>query len=251
MSDNLTQKARKTDSPFILAIETSGRAGSIAIGVDKEVLGWQAFSGPMRHSAELFPAFSRLLKAADRECGEIEQVYISAGPGSFTGIRIAVTLAKAMSLANTSRRTRIVAVNTMQVIAENAVDYMKKKQIEINTIATILDAKRGQFFVAIFDRQNDRWLRRLPDCLMRPDEFVKKFSGAGQPVWLLGEGLVYYAEAFKAESVRIIEPDYWQADARKLYQLGREMALAGQFADPVTLVPFYLRKPEVKEKPRG
>jgi tRNA threonylcarbamoyladenosine biosynthesis protein TsaB len=239
---------RKTGRPLILAVETSGRAGSLAIGIGREIFGRQAFSGPMRHSAELFPAISDLLEQIDRQCSEIEQVYISAGPGSFTGIRIAVTLAKTMHLANPPRRTRIVAVNTMQVIAENAAEYMKEKQIRINKIATILDAKRGQFYVAVFERQNDCWVRCLPDCLMRPEEFVNQFTKAQQPVWLLGEGLVYYAEAFRAEGILIIEPTYWPADARKLYKVGWEMALAEQFADPVTLVPFYLREPDVREK---
>jgi len=236
---------KKTGRPLILAVETSGRAGSLAIGIGREILGRQAFSGPMRHSAELFPAISGLLEQIERQCSQIEQVYISVGPGSFTGIRIAVTLAKTMHLANGAR---IVAVNTMQVIAENAADYMKEKQIRINKIATILDAKRGQFYVAAFERQNDHWVRCLPDCLMRHEEFVKQFTKAQQPVWLLGEGLVYYAEAFKAEDIRIIEPDYWPADAKNLYRLGWEMALAEQFADPVTLVPFYLREPDVREK---
>jgi tRNA threonylcarbamoyladenosine biosynthesis protein TsaB len=239
---------KKTGCPLILAVETSGRAGSLAIGIGREILGCQAFSGPMRHSAELFPAVSGLLEQIDRQCSEIEHVYISAGPGSFTGIRIAVTLAKTMHLANPPRRTRIVAVNTMQVIAENASDYMKEKQIRINKIATILDAKRGQFYVAVFERQNEGWVKCLPDCLMRPEEFLNQFAKAQEPVWLLGEGLVYYAEAFKAKGVRIIESDYWPADARKLYKLGWEMALAEHFADPVTLVPFYLREPDVRKK---
>jgi tRNA threonylcarbamoyladenosine biosynthesis protein TsaB len=241
-------KTEKTERPLILAVETSGRAGSLAIGTGKKILGRQAFSGPMRHSAELFPAISQLLKQINRQCSEVEQVYISAGPGSFTGIRIAVTLAKTMHLAGD---VRIVAVNTMQVIAENATGYMKEKQIRIDRIATILDAKRGQFYVAAFERQNNRWNRCLPDCLMRPEEFVKQFAKHQQPVWLLGEGLVYYADAFKAKGVQITEPDYWPADAGNLYKLGWEMSLAEQFADPVTLVPSYLRGPDVKEKPKG
>jgi hypothetical protein len=59
---------------------------------------------------------------------------------------------------------------------------------------------------------------------------------------------VYYTEAFKAKGVRFLDSDYWPADAQKLYQLGWKKALAGKFADPVTLVPFYLREPQVREK---
>jgi tRNA threonylcarbamoyladenosine biosynthesis protein TsaB len=239
-------QSQKKGDPLALAVETSGRAGSLAIGIGQEINSWRSFSGPMRHSAELFPAITQLLREVGRECSEIKHVYISAGPGSFTGIRIAVTLAKIMHFANSAR---IVAVNTMQVIAENAIEYMKDKKLGISTVATILDAKRGQFFVAIFERQKGRWVRSLSDCLMSSEDFVKRFSGSRQPVWLLGEGLVYYAEAFEAEGIHIIEPAYWPADAKKLYKLGWEMAVGEQFADPITLTPFYLREPEAMEKP--
>ena len=241
----------KTGNPVVLAVETSCRAGSIAVGIGREVLGIEAFSGPLRHSAELFPAALRLLNGIGCDFSEIGQVYISAGPGSFTGVRIAVTLAKTMCLANQQGQTKIVAVNTMRVIAENAAEYMNQKKMSMNRVAAVLDAKRGRFFVEVFERQNDRWQSILPVCLMRAEEFIHKFSGARQPVWLLGEGLTFYAEDFKAPGLQIIESDYWQADAQKLYRLGWEMARAGQFADPVHLVPFYLREPEVKEKARN
>ncbi|MFZ0033986.1 MAG: tRNA (adenosine(37)-N6)-threonylcarbamoyltransferase complex dimerization subunit type 1 TsaB [Sedimentisphaerales bacterium] len=242
--------------PLILAIETSGRIGSVAIALGEQILSETQFSGPMRHSAEIFPAVHDLLERFGRKPKEIEHIYISAGPGSFTGLRIAVTLAKTMNLANAAK---IIAVDTLDVIAANATDYIsdfacatpdkKEEKVKgLTRIATILDAKRSQFFVAVYQNKEGRWEKSTPDCLMTAGEFVENCGGNSRPVWLLGEGLVYHKDKFKADGIRFLDERYWKARAEKVYNLGWEKALAGQFADPLTLQPTYLRGADVKEK---
>ncbi len=243
--------------PLILAVETSGRSGSVAIGCGEEILGEDTFSGPMRHSAELFPAISGLLERFSRKAGEIEHIYISSGPGSFTGLRIAVTLAKTMHLANA---VKIVAVDTLDVIAANVSDYLNKQDAEtgLRKIAVILDAKRGQFFVASYkkqttalaaDMQMGKWEKILPDCIMTASQFLDRFAGKKEVIWLLGEGLVYHKDKFRAEGICFMDERYWTPKASKVYLLGREKASAGEFADALTLQPAYLQRPDVKEKP--
>jgi tRNA threonylcarbamoyladenosine biosynthesis protein TsaB len=256
--------------PLILAIETSGRTGSAAIALGEQMLSEAHFSGPMRHSAEIFPAVDSLLERFSRKPEEIEHIYISVGPGSFTGLRIAVALAKTMHLANA---TKIIAVDTLDVIAANATDYIKEEKAEgLTKIATILDAKRSQFFIAVYQmdlampygnkqvrlgllrdglRQmayTSRWKKSMPDCLMTAQQFLENFAGNSQTVWLLGEGLVYHKDKFKAEDIRFLDERYWNPRAEKVHLLGWQKALAGQFADPLTLQPTYLRRPDIKEK---
>jgi tRNA threonylcarbamoyladenosine biosynthesis protein TsaB len=234
--------------PLILAVETSSRIGSVAIALGNRILAETIFSGPMRHSAELFPAIRSLLDRFSRKPPEIEHIYISVGPGSFTGLRIAVTLAKAMHLANA---VKIVAVDTLDVIAANAADYTDEKNTELDKIATILDAKRGQFFIAVYQLTSDGSRKKtLPDSLMTAQQFLDKFAAADQHVWLLGDGLVYYKDKFKANGVRFLDEKYWSPRAAKVHLLGYEMSLTGQFADPLKLQPAYLRCPDVKVKPR-
>ena len=215
-----------------ISVETSGRNGSVAIGVGERILHEKSFSGPLRHSAELFPTVSGFLTRIGRAARQVQHVYISAGPGSFTGIRIAVTFAKTLSFAT---QAKIVAVETMALIAENASDFIRAKSAKIDRIATILDAKRGQFFVAVFERQNDQWVRKAGDRLTSADEFVRDYAHK-EPIYLLGEGLVYYQDAFKAPGIHIMEEEYWYPYAGKLYHLGRRMAERGKFSDPAGLV---------------
>jgi len=238
---------------LILAIETSGRTGSVAIALGEQMLSEAHFSGPMRHSAEIFPAVHKLLVRFSRKPKEIEHIYISVGPGSFTGLRIAVALAKTMNLANAAK---IIAVDTLDVIAANATDYIKEEKVkDLNKIATILDAKRGQFFIAVYQNEQGqcpqdtlRWKKSMPDCLMTAGQFIENCGGKSRPVWLLGEGLVYHKDKFKADGIRFLDEKYWNPRAEKVYKLGWEKALAGQFADPLTLQPTYLRRPDIGVK---
>jgi len=242
-----------TQKPLILSVETSGRMGSTAIALGEQILSEADFTSPMRHSAELFPAIDGLLDRFSRGPQEIEHIYISVGPGSFTGLRIAVTFAKTMHLANAAK---IVAVDTLDVIAANAIDLTTDSPSH-ERIATILDAKRSQFFIAVYQRntqyairdtQYSRWDKIVPDGLMTAEEFLDKFADSDRPVWLLGEGLVYYKDKFKADGIKFLDDATWYPKAAKVHLLGWEKAQAGEFADPLTLQPNYLRTPEVKQK---
>ena len=233
-------------NPLILAIETSGRLGSVAIAVGEQMLAEAAFSRQMRHSSEVFPAICSLLNRFGRKPKDIEHIYISVGPGSFTGLRIAVSIAKIMHLAN---NVKIAAVDTLDVIAANADDYMGQEKATVEQIAVVLDAKRGQFYIAVYKHTSDGiWKKSLSDSLMTASQFLDRFAGKTKPVWMLGEGLVYYSDKFKAEGVHFLDEQYWNPRAEKVHMLGWKMACTGQFADPVTLQPKYLRRPEAEEK---
>jgi len=249
-----------TPKTLILAVETSGRLGSVAVAAGEQFLAETSFSGPMRHSSELFPAVAALLARFHRKPKDIEHIYISVGPGSFTGLRIAVALAKTMHLANAAN---IVPVDTLDVIAANAIDYIQAESANINKFATILDAKRGQFYIAgykrLFNSSNTQYATRntqyekiQPDCLMTASQFLERFARNAEPIWLLGEGLVYHTDAFKAENIHFFEKKYWNPRAAKVHSLGWQLALKGKFADPLTLQPNYLLRPhaEVKLKSR-
>ena len=269
--------------PLILAVETSGRAGSAAIAIGEQILAEAAFSGPMRHSAEIFPTVSALLKDLGRKPKEIEHIYIAIGPGSFTGLRIAVTIAKTLNLANNAK---IVPVDTLDVIAANvttenilptssheppasSIEHRVSPQDayrrSIEHIAVILDAKRSQFFIALYQHRvsgNEHqttshesrvtshriWKKILPDSLITAPQFLEQFACKEKPIWLLGEGLVYYRDKFKAEGIHFFDERYWTPRAEKVHLLGWKLAVQEKFATPLTLQPTYLRKPDVKAK---
>jgi len=234
------------DNPLILAVETSGRLGSVALAHGDKLLAESHFSGQMRHSAEIFPAITDLLCKFNKKPDQIEQVYISLGPGSFTGLRIAVTIAKTIALAN---QAKIVAVDTLDCIAANVLSKSDESDRSdwSDRLAVILDAKRGQFFIAVYEKTQDAiWKKVLPDCLMTAEEFLAQFTD--KPIMLTGEGLVFYKDKFTHKNIRVLDEKFWNPSAANVHRLGWHKAQNGEFADPLTLTPNYIRGPDVTIK---
>jgi len=238
--------SKMTHKPLVLSVETSGRTGSVAIAKGDKILEIQQFSAPMKHSAELFPRLKQMLQDNNYTPMQIEQVYLSIGPGSFTGLRIATTLAKMMHLANNN--VKIVAVDTLDIIAANADLYIQTcPDLDINNIAVILDAKRGRFFAAAYQKTLTGWEKIIDDCLISAKQFIQKLDKQ-QPVWILGEGLVYYSDDFKTDNITIMDEKFWYPSAEKLHSLGYNKACQGQFDNAETLAPAYLCGPQAEKK---
>ena len=77
-----------------LAIETSGRIGSVALAEDGNTLAEDTFPHGLQHAARIIPAIDALCKQLHWPAADLKEIYVSAGPGSFTGLRIGITLAK-------------------------------------------------------------------------------------------------------------------------------------------------------------
>jgi tRNA threonylcarbamoyl adenosine modification protein YeaZ len=259
--------ARET---VVLAVETSSRIGSAALARGPTLLGESRFSGPMQHSAEIFPAIDELLRRHGCAPTDIDQIHIAIGPGSFTGLRIAVAMAKTMHLANA---VQIVTVDSLDVVAANLSDapegQIEAPQRQItppDRIAALFDAKRGQFYVSAYQWTGPQsagpqpgnegpgyripaphkglWQKIAPDDLLTAREIIDRFAGTG-PLGLLGDGLCYHRADFETDRTIVLPERYWGPRAANVWRLGVQKAQAGRFDDPLTLTPFYLRGPEV------
>jgi tRNA A37 threonylcarbamoyladenosine modification protein TsaB len=140
---------------------------------------------------------------------------------------------------------KIVAVNTMDALISN-IEELSAEQ-DIRRAAVVIDAKRGQFYVGVFELLEGKWQKKTGDCLLKPEEFVAQYGQQDELIWLLGEGLVYYSDKFKASGVRILDEKYWQVNPDGLYSIGQEMAENGLFTEAAEIVPIYLRQPEAME----
>ena len=234
--------AKLSEKRLIIAVDTSGRKGSVAVGFGKKIVAKTIFSGLIRHNAELFVSIKELLNDVGKKPSQIERIYICAGPGSFAGIRIAVTMAKMISYGCGAK---IVAVNTMDALISNIEDLSVEQNIR--RAAVVIDAKRGQFYVGRFELLEGKWQKKTSDCLLKPEEFVAQFGWQDELIWLLGEGLVYYSDRFKAPSIRILDEKYWQVSPDGLYSAGQAMDKKGLFTEAAEIVPIYLRQPEAVE----
>jgi len=223
---------------YALAFETSGRDGSIALGLGGRILDVRHFSGPRKHAVEFLPSIAGLCRAHRVAPCDIAHVFVSQGPGSFTGLRIGTTAARMLALAN---RAELVGVPTLNVIAENAVDVPEPPE----RAAVLLDAKRGRVYAAAFVRIDGTYQPETEPIEADPRIFLAERH---PDCAVLGEGVLYHREAVAAAGRPVLPEALYPPRAETVYRLGHRLAVAGKFTPPRTLVPTYVRPPEAEEK---
>ncbi len=232
------------DRPFSLAFETSCATGSVALGRDDEVLDAAVFTRPRAQAVEFFPVIDTLCNRRGVQPANVGTIYVSIGPGSFTGLRIAVAAARAIALATGAR---VVAVPTLDVIAANAL----KLSSPPNDVAVIVDAKRGHVYAAAFRLSSNLrakapfYERHSDPAEVEPLAFLQTQSPTCA---VLGEGLQAHRQAVEASDRTILPDSLYRPKAEVVYHLGRERAEKGLYVDPRILTPLYVRPPEVEEK---
>jgi tRNA threonylcarbamoyladenosine biosynthesis protein TsaB len=223
--------------PRALAIETSGQIGSVALIEEDGAIEEREFPHGLKHASGLIPLIDQLCSQRGWKAAQLEHVYVSAGPGSFTGLRIAITLAKTLAFAT---GVKLVAVPTMHVLVANAPP-------EAQHAIIVLDAKRDQIFTARFVRTDASWQEQEP---ARLDTLSAMLTRSPRPIHLIGEGILYHQQHIPsgADDIIITKPEAWRARASILAGIGAAMAAAGNFVDPYQLEPIYIRPPEAQEK---
>lgn len=222
----------------VISIETSGRLGSVAVSVGGTVVACDQFAASHNHGVELLPVISRLCAQAGVSPDQVARVYVSGGPGSFTGLRVGITFAKSIALA---RGARMVRVPTLDVIAQNALNANKSP----DRVAVVLDAKRLRVYANWFERDGDCYVARDEPAERDPQSFLKSLA----PIAVLGEGVSYHRDAIESVSgVTILSEQHNQPLAEVVYRLGEAMAGLGEFTDINAMIPIYVRAPEAEEK---
>ena len=225
--------------PISLAVETSGRHGSIALGRGATCVEEVAFSTERERARDLLPAIDALVSRNGHAPGDIEHCYVSVGPGSFTGLRVAVTFARHLALATGAK---LVAVPTMDCIAQNA----RQAAQRIERAIVILPARKGQMFAASYRRDGEVFACELPVRMAEAAAFFRE-AGADGATIILGEGVGQVRDSIEAVGAIASDEERWHARAGVVYELGQRAADAGRFIAPQDLVPLYVRRPEAEE----
>ena len=220
---------------LVLAIETSGFGGSIAVLDDDHVLGETILDAQRRHAQTLVPEIYSLLSQHGRQANECELIAVSTGPGSFTGLRVGITCVKTLSYAT---GCQIAAVPTFPSIAAGSPD-------DIDRLHVVMNAQRQELFVGRFARQADgNWLETQPLSIERSTEWQASLTAADT---VTGPGLEGISDAV-ASRCRVLPAEFWQPQARWVGRLGLQAANQGRTTSCWDLLPLYVRKSAAEEK---
>ncbi len=155
---------------IILALETSGGHGSVAVwdSTAAAVLAGVRLGEPRSYGGMLVPKIEEVLSAANLTPQDVDAVAVSAGPGSFTGLRIGLSAAKGFAW---TIRKPLVPVPTLLALATDAAEMYPDARL----LVPVMDAhSKGLVHTAVFDRKEEsELLRIMPDSAVLPEELIR------------------------------------------------------------------------------
>jgi tRNA threonylcarbamoyladenosine biosynthesis protein TsaB len=214
----------------LLAIETSGAVGSLALRRDVTVHE-RSIASPRDQAEQLLPLIAELLRAADVTIAQIEGIVFGRGPGSFTGLRIATAIAQGLALA---AQKPVIGISSLAAVAQHALDA---NGIERSLVC--IDARMDEVYFGAFEAEHGLVRGRGPERVATPEEVAVP----EWPRWTaLGGGFAAYPSvlASVARRAEAVVADI-SPRARDLMRLAeRELAEGGAVAATAAR-PTYLR----------
>ena len=218
----------------VLALDSSGLVASVAIVQDDELLGEYTINHKKTHSQTLLPMLDEVAKMIELDMNSIDFIAVSAGPGSFTGLRIGSATAKGLALALDKK---IVSVPTIDAMAYNL--WGSDAQI-----CPIMDARRNQVYTGLYQFEDDHMNTILPECDLMIDEIVSRNNESGKKTVFLGDGVAVFKEYIEGNikvSYSFAPANNNKQRASSVAALGIELYKAGKAEDAKEHKPEYLR----------
>src|SRR5262245_32620140 len=189
----------------------------------------------MPHGVELFPALDRLLRRASVAPRDVGLVAVGMGPGSYTGLRVGVTAARAFAYAAGAELLGVPSCDAWAAAAP----------LDARPLAVVLDARIRAVYLATYEAAGGMWTRRTGPELLAPAAAAARIAGGADGA---REGLSPYHEACGAGAA---EATPRRADAAQVAGIALARRARGERDAIDAVVPLYLRKTEAELKLEG
>ncbi len=207
----------------IAAVETSTDWCSVALWMNGEIAALEQRAG-QRHAELALPMLQQLLANSGSRVGALDAVAFGAGPGSFTGLRIACGIAQGLAMA---RGLPVLGVSTLEAMAEES---------GASRVVACLDARMREVYYACLERAGGAWRAAIPPCCI-PPAAAEAPPGSG---WIgCGSGFAVYPDALRHVAARVLPQVHPSAIA--VARLAAPRLARGEGVDVASAAPFYLR----------
>ena len=216
-----------------LALDTSTPVGSVAIGRAGEILAESLLRVRATHSEAVLPEIDRLLTRCGLGASDLQGVVVGGGPGSFTGVRIAASLAKGMCHA---RGLELFSFSSLAAVAAGTGCD--------GPVCAMFDARRGQVYAAGY-RVGEGIEELFAPRAGALDQVLMDLGEPGD--WCFaGDGAGAGEDAIRSAGGQVLDPDTWVPSARALLWLAAVDPDRGRVADPGRWEPGYVRLPSAQ-----
>jgi tRNA threonylcarbamoyladenosine biosynthesis protein TsaB len=254
----------------VLAIDTSTMLGGVAVMDD--LLGLVAevrLNVKSTHSERLMTSIEYILKQSGYTISDMDFFAVAIGPGSFTGLRIGLSTVKGFSYATGKP---IVSVPTLEALAYNF-------PFSRYPVCTMLDARKKEVYAALFEWKGDGFIRLIDETSIKVNRLIEKINetfltckvikeNKNNPllppfskgevgelsdgkIIFTGDGAILYRNEIvdlMGERAIFAPPEKMVPSPANVAYVGLKKALKGEFSEPISLVPFYIRRSEAEIK---
>lgn len=227
----------------VLGIESSSLVASVGLVTDGILTAEYTVNYKKTHSQTLLPMLDELCRLVELEMESLDGIAVSAGPGSFTGLRIGSATAKGLGLA---LNKPLISVPTIDALAYNLWGCS-------HLVCPMMDARRSQVYTGLYYVEDNLAVQK-ESCAMNVHALAQILNERGEKVIFLGDGVPVYRE----ELIRELSVPYAFAPAHSSRQRGASVAALGtlyleegKWETAAEHRPEYLRKPQAEREREG
>lgn len=217
----------------ILAVDTATLVSSVAIATPDTLVAELTIQTRKTHSERLMPHIASLLEMAEIKQSSLKAVAVSIGPGSFTGLRIGLATAKALTYA---LNIPIIGVPTLAALAFSC-------PVPGVILAPMLDAQKGNVYLGLYEWREGNVHELRPPQVVAFEEVQTELAQFDKPALLLGEAAVMHKENITHPA----PPHVIMPRAGSVAVLAQVMHNQGVKHDIASLEPLYIRRSEAEE----
>jgi tRNA threonylcarbamoyladenosine biosynthesis protein TsaB len=173
----------------ILAIDTSNYALGVALLEDNQVLGEYITNLKKNHSVRIMPAIQTLMKDCEKVPADLTKIVVAKGPGSYTGVRIGVTIAKTLAW---TLNIPLVGISSLEILASGVGRYFD------GYVSPLFDARRGQVYTGLYQYHSGELTSVKEDRLAMLSDWADSLKETGKSILFVGNDLPLHQAAIEA-----------------------------------------------------
>lgn len=221
----------------ILAVEASGSVAGVALTEDNILRAEFTLNYKMTHSQTIMPLINEVKQYLNLDLKSIDYIACSAGPGSFTGLRIGAATAKGIAMGI---KKPIVPVSTLAGLAYNV--YMTDA-----LICPVIDARRDQVYTAFYEWKDGKLNTVIEDRIAMIDDVIKEAQEFNKTVIFVGDGIFVHTDKINSVNTFVMAPASCNMQrASSVASLAAELVKEGRYIEGSSFVPVYLRKSQAE-----
>jgi tRNA threonylcarbamoyladenosine biosynthesis protein TsaB len=222
----------------ILAIDTSNYTLGVALIDDNKVIGEYITNIKVNHSIRAMPAVQNLMKDCGITPKQLSKIVVAKGPGSYTGVRIGVTIAKTLAW---SLNIPLVGISSLEILASSTGRYFN------GYVSPLFDARRGQVYTGLYQYKNHDLITVIPDQNILTTDWVAGLKSLELPILFVGNDVDIHRPSIEDSlGGQAIFANMTEHNPRPA-----ELALLGKDRQPEevhSFVPNYIRLVEAEVK---